>query len=117
MANNNQKNNKSNQAFTAKIVVGSIVVIILVVALFVVSNSVHNNASLSPFKTHYLSSFMQSCEKVEGDTSTPICTCIGNHLLASYTNAQLMSISVQYRTTGRIPQQVSNAAEICRSSK
>ena len=45
-----------------------------------------------------------------------LCTCIGNHLLTSYDNTQLIDINTQYKVTGKIPQQVSSAATTCRSS-
>ena len=116
MTATSQNNDKNKQPFNWIIGIGIIVVIILVIIIFVVMNSLRTNTSLSSFKTHYLSSFMQSCEKVEGNTSTTLCTCIGNHLLTNYTDTQLMSISEQYSATGRIPQQVVSAARICRSS-
>lgn len=114
MATASQQNHKKNQSL---IIISVIVVIILVVSFFIAMNSHTRNSSLSTFKTRYLSAFMQSCEKVEGNTNTTLCLCIGNHLLTSYDNMQLMDISMEYRSTGRIPQQVVNAATICRSAK
>jgi uncharacterized membrane protein len=112
MTNTKTQENKSKKPFIW--IIGVIVVIILVIVMV---KSLHTNRSLSTFKTRYLNGFMQSCQRFEGNTNTTLCTCIGNNLMTNYTDSQLMSISTEYRTSGRVPQQVANAAMICRSSK
>lgn len=106
-------------------ILGALVVIILIILAFNLGHSTSvtgtgmgspssTTAPLSLFRTRYLTAFMKSCEKVEGFGSTTLCSCIGNHLLTSYGNTELIKISVEYKATGKIPQLVETAAGACR---
>jgi len=90
------------------------ILLIIAVILAVISALLYrpNNTGYSDFKVGYRTSFIDSCKKSSGG-NIQVCTCTANYLIKNYTETQLTEYSMQYKTSGQLPQALKTAVSVC----
>ncbi len=93
---------------------GKIIWIISFVVVYSLIKTLLNPGS-DAFKTSFKSSFIQTCEKAAGGISslTVYCTCTADYMVTNYNQTQLTDISTRYKSGGKVPQEMTNAAISC----